>query len=62
MGILKEFEKIKKETDKLQAMLEDGEEEYAKTHSNCCDAQIDKLNGSCAECLEHCVSQYEVGE
>jgi hypothetical protein len=55
MTILEEFEKIKKDTDKLKRMIDDNEHE--KTHSNCCDAKI--IMGICASCKEHTVSQSE---
>lgn len=53
--IMEEFSEIKTATDKLQDMMEMGQDEYAKTHSNCCDARM--LNGICLTCKEPTVSQ-----
>jgi len=60
MGVLQSFEELKKETDKLQEMVEQGPDEYAKGHSNCCDAKM--MMGICLSCKEHCVSQWEGGD
>lgn len=48
------------ELEKNIAIDEQGINEYEKTHSNCCDAQM--INGFCLSCKEHTVSQKEVGE
>lgn len=58
--ITEEFSEIKKGTDKLQEMVEYGPDEYAKSHSNCCDSRI--MNGICLSCKEHTISQWESGE
>ncbi len=46
---------IREHKDKLQEMLDDGVDEYERTHSICCDAKI--MMGICMECKEHTGSQ-----
>ena len=58
---MERIKKIEKEAAKLQAMVELGEDEYARTHSNCCDDLITQ-GGICSECKENCISQYEEGK
>lgn len=48
-------QQIKNSEDKGIQMAEQGEDEYAKTHSNCCDSRM--LNGICLSCKEHTISQ-----
>lgn len=57
MAILQGLEKVKKETDKSQEMMEHGVDEYEKTHSVCCDYPL--INGMCTSCKEGSGSQYE---
>ena len=47
--------------DKATEMFEQGEDDYKKTHSNCCDDLITAV-GVCVNCGDHAVSQYEAGE
>ena len=60
MSILQELEKIKKENDKLQEMLEVGVHEYEKTNSSCCDAPITVDGMHCSDCKEGCSNQLKV--
>lgn len=46
--------------DKVVEVAEEGEDEYAKTHSVCCDDLIDERK-ICKGCGNHSTSQREAG-